>query len=489
MSRLYLSNPCAFFHYHRTRCCGRSRRPAFPAPSSVRGPTKLQNSGRSCRGIDGSRSRAPGIAIWNCRNAFRISAAELQRRRAMTSRVDFISQDYFRNPAAALEKLRNQGPVVEVSFPIVGRVWATTTQALADRVLKDTETFTIRKADGQVAGMRWWMPGIIKTFATSMLSMDEPDHKRLRDIVDEAFRRRAVIGMESHIQATAEELADQLFAEGSPADLVQRYARHLPLSVICELLGLPEADRAKFSDLAGRFSRLTSALGFFLTIPSALAMKRYIEGHLETVRRHGGQGLIAEIVRVEKEGGRISPNEIVSMVILLLFAGHETTTHLISGSVHELLKNPSLRDWIEQDWSRADLAVEECLRFLSPVQFTKPRFVRRDVDLGGVTVKRGERIMAMLAAANMDPAANPHPERLDLERRPNRHIAFGTGIHFCLGHQLARIEASCALKALFRRWLKLQLAVDGSEIKWRRRPGLRAIEHLPVTVARAAPWR
>jgi cytochrome P450 len=399
----------------------------------------------------------------------------------MTPRVDFTSQNYFRNPGASLEKLRNLGPVVEVSFPIVGRVWATTTQALADRVLKDTETFTIRKADGQVAGMRWWMPPMIRTFASSMLSMDEPDHKRLRDIVDEAFRRRAVIGMEPHIQATAEQLASDLFAEGSPVDLIQRYARVLPLSVICELLGLPLADRPKFMAWAGGLSRLTGALDFFRMMPNVYAMKRYIEAHLQTVRHKGGEGLIAEIVRVEREGGgRITPEEIVSMVFLLLFAGHETTTHLISGSVHELLKNPDLRDWLEEDWSRADLAVEEFLRFLTPVQFTKPRYVRRDVDLGGVTVKKGERIMAMLAAANMDPAANPHPERLDLERRPNRHIAFGTGIHFCLGHQLARIEGKCALKVLFTRWPKLTLAVPESEITWRSRAGLNAIDRLPV---------
>lgn len=398
----------------------------------------------------------------------------------MTSRVDFTSQGYFRNPAAALDQLRSEGPVVEVSFPIIGRVWATTTQALADRVLKDSETFTMRKEDGEVAGLRWWMPGIVRTFATSMLAMDEPDHKRLRDIVDEAFRRRAVLGMEQHIEATAQQLADHLFADGSPADLIQRFARQLPLLVICELLGLPAADRPKFSALAARFSRFTSAMGFLAMIPSAIAMKRYIAGHLETVRRHGGAGLIAEIVRVEREGGRISGDEIVSMVFLLLFAGHETTTHLISGAVHELLKNPSLRDWLEEDWSRADLAVEEFLRFLSPVQFTKPRYVRRDVELDGVKVKRGDRIMAMLAAANMDPAANPHPERLDLGRRPNRHVAFGTGIHFCLGHQLARIEGKCALKALFRRWPRLTIAVPESQITWRKRPGLNAIDQLPV---------
>ncbi|MFO1108679.1 MAG: cytochrome P450 [Bradyrhizobium sp.] len=398
----------------------------------------------------------------------------------MTPRVDFTSQEYFRDPAASLEKLREQGPVVEVRFPIVGRVWATTTQALADRVLKDSGTFTIRKDTGEVAGMRWWMPSIVRTFANSMLSMDEPDHKRLRDIVDEAFRRRAVLGMEPGIEATARQLADDLFAEGSPADLVQRYARVLPLSVICELLGLPQADRRKFMNWAGGLSRLTGALDFFRMLPNVYAMKRYIEAHVETVRRHGGEGLIAEIVRVEKEGGRISREEIVSMVFLLLFAGHETTTHLISGSVHELLKNPGLRDWLAQDWGRADLAVEEFLRFLSPVQFTKPRFVRRDVDLGGVIVKRGERIMAMLAAANMDPAANLHPEPLDLARRPNRHIAFGTGIHFCLGHQLARIEGKYALKALLQRWPRLTLAVPESDIAWRQRAGLNAIDRLPV---------
>ena len=398
----------------------------------------------------------------------------------MTLQADFASQDYFRNPAAAIEKLRTAGSVVEVRFPIIGKVLATTTLALADQVLKDAETFTIRKDDGTVAGLRWWMPGVVRTLANSMLSMDEPDHKRLRDIVDEAFRRRAVLDMEPHIRATGDQLADELFAEGSPADLVERFARKLPLSVITELLGLPLADRPKFIAWAGGFTRFTGAVGFLAIIPNVLAMKRYMERHLETVRRKGGEGLIAEIVRVEKDGGQISPDEIVAMVFLLLFAGHETTTHLISGSVHELLKNPDLRDWLEEDWSRVDLAVEEFLRFITPVQFTKPRYVRKDIELGGVRLRKGDRIMAMLAAANMDPQANPHPERLSLQRRPNRHIAFGTGIHFCLGHQLARIEARCALKSLFQRWPDLSLAVKESEITWRKRPGLRAIDRLPV---------
>jgi cytochrome P450 PksS len=149
--------------------------------------------------------------------------------------------------------------------------------------------------------------------------------------------------------------------------------------------------------------------------------------------------------------------------------------------VFELLKDPDRRDWLAADWSRAGLAVEEFLRFVSPVQFSKPRYVRRDVDLDGVKLKKGDRVMAMIVAANLDPEANECPEHPDLERRPNRHLAFGTGIHFCLGHQLARIEAICALQGLFTRWPGLKLAVEPSEIHWRRRPGIRMIAELPVT--------
>jgi cytochrome P450 PksS len=393
--------------------------------------------------------------------------------------ADFTSQEYFRDPAAAVARLRAAGPVVEVRFPMVGTVWTTTTQDLANQVLRDSETFTLRQ-DGAVVGFRWWMPRIVRTISNSMLSFDEPDHARLRGIVDEAFRRRAVLEMEPRILALAGELADALFADGSPADLVDRYARRLPLSVICELLGLPLADRPKFAAWANSFTRFTGAFGFFAAVPKIFAMKRYMEERLDAARASGGTGLIAELVRVEREGGAISRDEMVAMLFLLLFAGHETTTHLISGAVRELLRNHALRDWLAEDWRRAGDAVEEFLRFVSPVQFSKPRFVRRDVALGGVRLKKGDRIMPMLVAGNFDPQANPHPETLDLARRPNRHVAFGAGIHFCLGHQLARIEGKCALQALFARWPRLALAIDDAHIRWRRRAGMSAIERLPV---------
>ena len=398
----------------------------------------------------------------------------------MAQHVDFASEAFFRDPGVAVAQLRASGPIVATRFPMVGPVWVTTTHEAAAQVLKDSANFTLRKDDGTVVGLRWWMPRTITLLANNMLTADEPDHTRLRGIVDEAFRRRAILEMEPHIRAIADQLADELFRGGEPADLVARFARILPLSVICELLGLPLADRPRFIGWANRMSRLTNPISFLLMSSVTGKMRRYFEERLEEARTRGGEGLIVELVRVEGEGGRISSDEVVSMLFLLLLAGSETTTHLVSGSVFELLKDPARRDWIASDWSRLHLAIEEFLRFVSPVQFTKPRYVRRDIEIEGVRLKKGDKVMAMIVAANLDPSANVHPERLDLERRPNRHLAFGTGIHFCLGHQLARIEAAAGLQALFTRWPKLQLAAKPSEIRWRRRPGLRAVDKLPV---------
>lgn len=398
-------------------------------------------------------------------------------------RVDFTSEAFFRDPAAMVAELRAQGPVVFVHFPIVGRVWVTTTHEVAAHVLKESSTFTLRKEDGSVAGLRWWMRKLVETLASNMLTTDEPDHTRLRSVVDEAFRRRAVVGMEPRIRTIADGLAGDLFSEGSPADLVARYAQILPLAVICELLGLPEADRPTFIGWANAMARIKGAIGFFSVLPAFNRMQRYMEERLRAAREQGGEGLIAELVRVEMEGGRISPDEMLSMLFLLLNAGSLTTAHLISGSVFELLREPARRDWLRQDWSRTALAVEEFLRFVSPVQFSKPRYVRQDVELDGVKLKKGERVMAMLVAANVDPQVIDDPKALELARHPNRHMSFGTGIHFCLGHQLARIETACALQALFTRWPNLRLAVDPSEIRWQRRPGLRSLERLPVAAA------
>jgi cytochrome P450 len=239
--------------------------------------------------------------------------------------------------------------------------------------------------------------------------------------------------MEPPILALVDELTAELFGDGSPADSVKRYARKLPVLVICELLGPPAADRPRFIIWVTSLTRITGLIVFLRMITNTKPMKRYLAGCLQTACANGG-GLIAELVHVEQEGGRISDQGMVARVILLLGAGSETITHLISGSVYELLRVPKLREWLEDDPGRAPLAIEEFLRFISPVQFTKPRFVRREITLGGVRLKKVDKIMAMLAAADFDPEANPHADTLDLARRPNRHLSFGTRIHFCTGH-------------------------------------------------------
>ena len=182
----------------------------------------------------------------------------------------------------------------------------------------------------------------------------------------------------------------------------------MPLTVICELLGLPPADRPKFIAWTRGFTRLTGVVGFFKVVPAMSAMKRYLEQQLHDARETGGEGLIAELVRVEQEGGRITPEEMVAMVFLLLGAGTETTTHLISGAAFELMREPRLRDWLQEDWSRANLAVEELLR--SSRRFSSPsRASCATTSSLAEQLKKGEKVMAMLAAANMDPAANEHP--------------------------------------------------------------------------------
>ena len=199
----------------------------------------------------------------------------------MSSRVDFTSQEFFRNPTAGVERLRASGSVVKTRFPIIGNVWITTTYDLTACVLKDSDTFTLRKEGGGLAGLRWWMPARLGALANNMLTMDEPDHTRLRGIVDEAFRRRAVLDMEPRIRVLADELAGKLFANGSPADIVERYARTLPLSVICELLGLPLADRPKFIAWANTVARLPISRGLpsdFLRMISGLSRMKALPG-------------------------------------------------------------------------------------------------------------------------------------------------------------------------------------------------------------------
>lgn len=392
----------------------------------------------------------------------------------------FTNQSFMADPFQLADELRAQAPLVKVKLPIIGKVWVTTTQKAAGLVLKDGQNFTLRKRDGSVTGIQWWMPKSISLLASNMLTMDEPDHTRLRSLVDQVFRRDAILALEPQILKLADELSRKLFEGGNEADLVSGFARKLPLAVICQLLGIRGSDREVFSTWADSLTSVNGIFGFLFALRPIKKMRLYLADEITRQRNAPEKGLISELIEMQKEGAEISDDEMISMVFLLLIAGHETTTHVISGGMFLLLQDGKQRHLMLNDEKALNLAVEELLRHVSAVQFTKPRNVKNDIAIEGVQLKKGDVVMPMLAAANSDPASIECPHQFDVVRKPNRHLAFGAGAHFCLGHQLARIEIACAVKALFETYPNLSLAVPGKQVKWSSRVGLRAIDQLLV---------
>ncbi len=403
---------------------------------------------------------------------------------------DIVSARFKADPAQTFAAMRAAGPVIPVKLPFVGRVWVTTTHAAALAMVKDNALFVQEGRNAGksgVAGFSWWLPKSIKALTNNMLQKDEPDHRRLRKLVDTAFARRDVLAMRPDVEKVADQILDR-FEGRADVDLVDDYARQLPLAVICDLLGLPDADRAEFSALAQQALGINSALGLILAAGAFSKMLDYGRRQIEAARRNPQPGLIGELVLAEEEGDKLDEAELLSMIVLLLVAGFETTRHLIADAVICLERNPEQKAWLLADPAgRIERAVEELARYASPVQATKPRYVARDTEFGGVRMKRGEIIMAQLAAANCDPAAFEHPDELRLERFPNPHMVFSSGVHFCLGMQLARLEAQSALTRLYARFPDLSLATP-DRIDWVERLGIRGPKTLRLRL-RAGPER
>jgi cytochrome P450 len=400
--------------------------------------------------------------------------------------IDLTSQAFMRDPLPTLARLREAGPVVRVKLPFLGKTWVATTHEAVSEVLKDDGTFVRSPKNAgkkHFAGMRWWMPRTLRVLGENMLGYDDPDHRRLRKLVDQAFNRQSVEGLRGRIGVTCDGLLDRLATVG-PVDLMEGLARPLPLAVICELLGLPEEDRPQFRQWVQALMSVTSLWGAVRFLPRLFRLVSYFRRHFEHCRRQPRPGLMTALVQAEQDGDKLSENELLAMAFLLLVAGHETTVHLIGGGVLALLEAPDQKARLLADWSLAASAVEEILRFVSPVQVAKPRYVGRDLELHGRALRRGEVIIPMLASANADPARFESPELMVLTRAPNPHVAFGTGMHFCLGAQLARVEAQAVLEKLFTRFPTLSLAVPGSALRYTGRLGIRALTALPVRLTR-----
>jgi cytochrome P450 len=397
-------------------------------------------------------------------------------------RFDFDGAASKADPFPFFAKLRAAGPVIPVKLPLVGKAWVTTTHEATSAMVKDNALFVqeARHAGKSgVAGLAWWMPASLKLLTNNMLLKDEPDHRRLRKLVDQAFQRRRVRDMRGEVEQIADRLLDGLEG-GGDIDLVSTFSRRLPLEVICVLLGLPQQNRDIFSVWAKTATSMRSSFGIFRAFLSMRGVVDYVRAQIEECRRQPREGVISELVRAEEDGDKLSEDELISMVFLLLFAGFETTTHLISDSVIALEQSPAQKDYLLADPAgRMERAVEELARYTTPVQSTKPRYAARDCEFFGQPLKRGDIVMGLLAGANYDPAVFEAPDRLALDRFPNPHLVFSSGIHFCLGMQLARVEAQSALARLYARYPDLALAAP-DELPWIKRFGLRGVTELPV---------
>jgi cytochrome P450 len=325
----------------------------------------------------------------------------------------------------------------------------------------------------------------------SLLFMDPPDHTRLRRLVACAFTPKRVADLRPTAQAITAELLDETAAAGASGDvvdLIRSLAYPLPVRTICSLLGVPEADEATFTRWSRGLARsLDPSVLRSAEVDAAIAdaesgLAAYLEDLLAVRRTKPRDDLLSALLDVEADGDRISPDEVVDLALLLLVAGHETTVNLIGNGVLALLRAPDQLNLLRRAPDLVAGAVDELLRFDSPVQLTQ-RVATEDLDLVGCPVRAGDEIMLVLGAANRDPLVFAEPNRLDVTRDARRHVAFGGGIHHCLGAALARLEGEVALSALLARFPRLELA--GEPL---RRPTftLRGLESLPVVVGKAA---
>jgi len=319
--------------------------------------------------------------------------------------------------------------------------------------------------------------------AQTMLTSDPPQHTRLRGLVNKAFTPRRVEALRVHIQEIVDGLLDAV-RDKRELDVIWDLGYPLPVIVIAELLGVPAEHREQFKHWS---DGIVGTLGAPFASPevqqrameSAIGLAGYFRDVIDERRRAPKDDLISALIAAEEQGQALSEEELLATLVLLLVAGNETTTNLIGNGTLALLRHPDQLERLRNDPSIAESAVEELLRYDSPVQATG-RVAMEDVEVGGTVVQEGQVAFLLLGAANRDPAVFAEPDRLDLTRQDNRHVAFGYGIHFCLGAPLARVEAQVALPSLLRRFPDLRLAAE--ELDWSGGLILRGLKRLPVTV-------
>ena len=385
--------------------------------------------------------------------------------------VEYLGAEYFQDPDSVHARLRAQRPVSAVIMPGGTPVWLVTGYAEARAALADPRLH--KTAPG-------WQPAPDSIFAAldrHMLNSDPPDHERLRRLVNKAFTTRRVELLRPRIAAITASLLDDMAGQRD-VDLLASFAFPLPITVICELLGIPVADRDDFRAWSSIMISDTATPAAYEA--AATAMVRYFLALLAAKRHEPADDLLSALILAREDGDRLSENELVSMAFLLLVAGHETTVNLIGSGMLALLLNPAEMSRLRADAALLPGAVEELLRYVNPVNNATYRIAAEPVEFGGSHVGQGEIVLVSLSSADRDPSRYADPDRLDVGRDSSGHLAFGHGIHYCLGAPLARLEAEIAFRALLARFGSMQLAVPAEALRWRPSTLIHGLETLPV---------
>ncbi|MFC8242897.1 cytochrome P450 family protein [Streptomyces chartreusis] len=378
------------------------------------------------------------------------------------------------HPHDVYRRLRDTAPVHRIAGADGNPAWVVTRyQDVRDALTDPRLSVDKRHAkEGNYQGLT--LPPALDA---NLLNMEAPDHTRIRRLVVRAFTARRVEQLRAPIRETADRLLDALGPHGT-TDLIASYAAPLPITVICDLLGVPDRHRRDFrvwtdTLVAPDPSRPQDAKA------AVVAMLGFFGELLADKREEPADDLLSDLIAVRDEGDRLSEDELMSLAFLILFAGYENTVQLIGNAVLALLRHPEQLDALRADPKRIAAAVEEFHRFEGPALLAIRRFPTEDMTIGGVPVPAGDTVLLSLAAANRDPARFPDPDRLDLSRDTSGHLALGHGVHHCLGAPLARAETEIALTALLEQFPELALA--GGEPRWRRSLRARGLLALPVS--------
>ena len=397
--------------------------------------------------------------------------------------------DRTRDSYAYYAHLRRHAPVIRARIPTRGIGWVVSRYDDVLLVLKDPRF----SADPRNAsrsplfgfGGRW-APRLIKLVDQSMISVDDPAHARFRRLVGKAFTPRSIGEMEPWVRGLVDAMLDDASGRGT-VDLMEAFALPLPLTVISEMLGIPEDWRLDFHHRITRLIEVNDqpVRRAIRWLPALPRFTRFFEDLIDLKLREPDDRLISRLIAARDGDDRLTRDELVALIFLLLFAGHETSVNLIGNGVLALLDHPEQFAYLRAHPDAMDAAVEEMLRYTNPVEYGTMRFATTDVTIAGTSIAKGDMVLALGASANRDEAAFVDADAFDVNRSDNRHLALGLGLHYCLGAALGRLEARVALAALVRRFPAMRLAAPRTSLRWRHASGLRGLVALPVHLGTA----